>query len=247
MCYNVAMIRAVLFDFSGTLADCGEQWWRLELTTTVSAPLELLHTRGLLSLGNGDIEKADSLYTGMQRQAKETGIEISAHEAVRQAVAALKLNVPAMTLDATVDELFRACLPDVAPLDGAAAMLAQLKSRRLVLAVISNARHGRFVHWALRRLNLERFFHTIVVSADVQLRKPRPEIFWNTLNELAIAPAEAAYVGDYYPYDMVGARAAGMRSIWLRTPDKPPSDLPADAVISGLDELPRVMDTLSRT
>jgi len=240
------MIRAVLFDFSGTLADCGQEWWRLELAATVTAPLQMLHERGLLSLRDGDLERADGLYTEMQRQAKETGVEISAHEAVRQAAAALGLAAPAGVLDAAVDELFRACLPDVEPLDGAAPMLAALAQRNLVLAVISNARHGPFVHWALQRLDLARFFRTIVVSADVHLRKPRPEIFWDTLRDLGVAPADAAYVGDYHPYDMVGAQAAGMFSVWLRTPGKPHTDLPAGAVIAGLNELPPLIDALPR-
>lgn len=246
MCYNKAMIRAVLFDFSGTLADCGETWWRLELTSTVCAPLELLHGRGVLTLRDGDLARADSLYTDMQRRAKDTGIEISAHEALRQTADALGLHIPATMLDDAVDELFSACLPDVSALDGAAAMLAELVQRGLALAVISNARHGPFVHWALDQLGLACFFRSVVVSADVRLRKPRPEIFWNTLEPLAVAPAEAAYVGDYYPYDMVGARAAGMKSIWLRTPGKPAADQPADAVIACLSDVPPVIDALSR-
>ena len=79
----------------------------------------------------------------------------------------------------------------------------------------------------------------------MHLRKPRPDIFWDTLAEMGVAPADAAYVGDYWPYDMAGARAAGMRSIWLVEPGKRRDDLPADAIISSLPELLPALERLS--
>jgi FMN phosphatase YigB (HAD superfamily) len=239
------MINAVLFDFSGTLANCGERWWQLELTTTVHAPLALLHERGVVALDDVTLARADDLYADLKRVAKESGVEISAFEAARQAAATLHVGVPDAALEAAVDELFAACLGDVTPLDGAGDVLAELAHSGLALAVISNARHGPFVRWALQRLDLAHFFRSIIVSADVRLRKPRPEIYWNTLRDLGVSPANAAYVGDYYPYDMVGARAAGLRSVWLIEPGKPHDDLPADAVISSLRHLPEALDALS--
>ncbi len=240
------MIRAVLFDFSGTLVNCGDAWWKLELVTTVRAPLELLHERRQITVSDADLARADDLYARLKREARETGIEIAAHDAARQAAAALGLSLPDGLLDAAVDELFCACLADCLPIDGAVDMLSALQQQGLVLAVISNARHGLFVRWALERLDMARFFQAIVVSADVRLRKPRPEIFWDTLRELGIAPSQAAFVGDYHPYDMVGAQAAGMYSIWLVEPDQPHDDLPADLVIDRLADLPPAVARLSR-
>lgn len=239
------MIHAVLFDFSGTLANCGERWWNLELVATVRSPLTLLRQRGAIAISDDDLERAEELYKMMKQAAKESGVEISAQEATQQAAASLGLAVSAALINDTVDELFRACLPDTSPLDGAVATLEALQASGLAMAVISNARHGSFVPWTLKRLGMARFFRSIVVSADVHLRKPRPEIYWNTLAEMGVAPHEAAYVGDYWPYDMAGARAAGMRTIWLIEAGKPHDDLPADAVISGLPELLAVLTRLS--
>lgn len=239
------MIHAVLFDFSGTLANCGERWWNLELVATVRSPLTLLRQRGAIALSDDDLVRADDLYKVMKQTAKESGIEISAQEATQQAAAGLGLSISDALISDTVDELFRDCLTDTSPLDGAVATLEALQAGGLALAVISNARHGAFVPWTLERLGLARFFRPIVVSADVHLRKPRPEIYWNTLVEMGVAPHDAAYVGDYWPYDMAGARAAGIRAIWLIEPGKPHDDLPADAVISSLPELPSALAQLS--
>ena len=237
LCYKSAVIRAVLFDFSGTLANCGAAWWALELTTTASAPLRLLRQRSVLSISDEALDCADQLYRKLHVAARTSGVEVSACEAARRVAASLGVAVADGALDAAVDELFRACLPDVVPIDGALDTLRELHHRSLALGVISNARYSPFVFWALKRLEMLPFFRTVVVSADVGLRKPQPEIFLNTLADLGIAAQEAAYVGDYYPYDMVGARAAGLHSVWLTDADKPHDDLPADLIISHLPDL----------
>jgi HAD superfamily hydrolase (TIGR01509 family) len=239
------MIRGVLFDFSGTLVNCGDAWLKLELVTTVRAPLTLLRQRGAVSVTDDQLDSADELYKAMKQTARDTGVEISAQEATRQAARELGLSLPDKLIDDVVDELFYACLPDAAPLDGAGAALQQLQQRGLTLAVISNARHGAFVPRALERLDMTRYLRTIVVSADVHLRKPRPEIYWNTLTGLGLSPSEAAYVGDYHPFDIVGANAAGLSSIWLVEPGRPHDDLPARVVISRLDQLGAALDSLS--
>jgi HAD superfamily hydrolase (TIGR01509 family) len=231
------MVEAVLFDFSGTLVDCGPAWWDLEIYSTVRTPLTCLRQRGDLSVSDADLARADELYAAMHRAAKESGIEISAHEAARQAVAELQLDVAPSVLDAAVDECFSACVADAVAAPGALATLQALQQRGLTLGVISNARHGAYIPWALERLGLLPFFSAVVVSADVRLRKPRPEIYWQALAGLGIPPAEAAFVGDYYAHDMAGARAAGLRSIWLIPPGKAHDDLPVDHIIASLPDL----------
>lgn len=231
------MLRAVLFDFSGTLVHCGDAWWQLELQTTVRAPLTLLQERGLTGDAPIDLERADSIYATLRRSARDTAVEVSAYAAVRQAAAGLGLTIADGAIEAAVDDLFRSCLADITPVAGAHETLLALSAQDLILAVISNARHGAFVRWALERLDMAHFFRAIVVSADVQLRKPQPAIFLNTLASLGVAPAAAAFVGDYHPYDMVGAQAAGLRTVWLVESGKPPDNLAADLIISRLPEL----------
>ncbi len=59
------------------------------------------------------------------------------------------------------------------------------------------------------------FFSVIVDSAQVGLLKPNPRIFLRAVEDLGVAPGQAIFVGDSFPRDMVGARAAGMPHIWL--------------------------------
>jgi HAD superfamily hydrolase (TIGR01509 family) len=237
VCYNAGMMHAVLFDFSGTLVDCGPTWWALEVTTTVHAPLTILNKRGVISVSDAALQRADDLYAEMKRVARETCIEVSAQDALHRALAGLGLSVPDHVINQTVDEIFGACLPDAVARDGALETLQALQQQGLVAAVISNARYGPYVPQALDRLGMKPFLRSVTTSADARLRKPHPDIFRNVLAALDVAPHDAAFVGDYYPHDMAGARAAGMHAVWLVEPGQPRDNLPVDLVIARLPEL----------
>jgi HAD superfamily hydrolase (TIGR01549 family) len=59
------------------------------------------------------------------------------------------------------------------------------------------------------------FIHDLVTPHDAGAKKPDPRMFTFALAR-AECPAEAAImVGDSWALDVVGARAAGLRSIWL--------------------------------
>jgi putative hydrolase of the HAD superfamily len=101
--------------------------------------------------------------------------------------------------------LWRVSLP------GAAATLAALRARGFRTAVVSNA-DGR-VASLLAAADLARHLDAIVDSHFEGVEKPDPEIFHRALARLGVAPARAAYVGDIYAIDALGARAAGRAPI----------------------------------
>jgi HAD superfamily hydrolase (TIGR01549 family) len=83
------------------------------------------------------------------------------------------------------------------------------------------------------------FFGVIVDSEQVGCSKPDPRIFWTALERLGVAPADATFVGDSAARDMAGARALGMRHIWLTGEPAPPDGLccPGDAMIRSLADV----------
>jgi putative hydrolase of the HAD superfamily len=87
--------------------------------------------------------------------------------------------------------------------------LERLKSRGFKLAIVSNA-EGQ-VESDATRFGLAPFFDTIIDSHVVGVAKPDPRIFHIALERLGIAPEEARFAGDIYSIDMVGARAAGIK------------------------------------
>jgi putative hydrolase of the HAD superfamily len=94
-----------------------------------------------------------------------------------------------------------------------AVALARLQAAGIRLGVVSNS-DGR-VEQALEAAGLRRYFDVVIDSALVGLEKPDPRIFQAALERLGVEPDEALYVGDLYPIDILGARAAGIDAILL--------------------------------
>ncbi len=84
---------------------------------------------------------------------------------------------------------------------------------RVRMGVISNS--NGTVRAKLARVDLARYFELIVDSHEEGIEKPDPRIFTRTLDRTGVAAVEAAYVGDLYHVDVVGASAAGLAAFLL--------------------------------
>lgn len=114
---------------------------------------------------------------------------------------------------------------------------------RYRLAVLSNFDHGPTVEHALTAFGIRDRFEAVVVSADVGWRKPRREIFTETLHRLGLGPSEAIFVGDTPEVDVVGAQAVGMDSIWIDHGTKalPAGTPPPTFTVSDITAIPRLL------
>ena len=122
-------------------------------------------------------------------------------------------------------------------------VLEALRERGTRLAIISNApwdTPGRLLRADMRRWEIEGFFEAFVTSGDVPWRKPNPEFMWAAARELGVEPEACLVVGDSLKADIAGARAAGMRCIWVNREDLAGGD-EADWMVRDLDG---VMDVI---
>jgi 2-haloacid dehalogenase len=219
-------IRALVFDVFGTLVD-----WRTGITEAFGSsglsgdPAELAddwRARYVPILTEVNEHKRpwgnfDELHTiTLDDLLRERGLDASG-ETRRRLVAAWH------TLDPW---------PDVR--DG----LEQLR-RAHVVATLSNGHVAMLVD--LTRHGDLRF--DCVVSAELaRVYKPDPEVYLTAARLLALDPAEVMLVAAH-PWDLKGARRAGLRSALVRRPlehgpDSPPRDDPdADHVVDDLIEL----------
>ncbi|MFB3738778.1 MAG: HAD family hydrolase [Candidatus Velamenicoccus archaeovorus] len=120
-------------------------------------------------------------------------------------------------------------------------------AHRYRLGLIANQPSA--VREALIRDGLDEHFEVRLVSEDVGIEKPDPEIFRRALERASVEPERATMVGDRLDHDVRPARAAGMRAVWMlrgEAPDDPtPEQLEeADAVVRSLAELPATLEAL---
>jgi putative hydrolase of the HAD superfamily len=114
----------------------------------------------------------------------------------------------AEVLDAVDDALSR--YQDMAlltPLPGAVDALGELRRRGLGLGLLSNAHAGDVRCWA--QSPLAACFDVVVVSCFAGAMKPDAAAYRVALDGLGVAAGDAAFVGDGYSGEFVGARAAG--------------------------------------
>lgn len=91
--------------------------------------------------------------------------------------------------------------------------LALARRAGLRAAVISNS--NGTIAAILETLGLARHVDFVIDSSVVGVEKPDPRIFTLALERAGLRGQEAAYIGDLYSIDVLGARAAGLRAVLL--------------------------------
>lgn len=140
--------------------------------------------------------------------------------------------------------------PHVEAVPGAEEALTALAAAGLQLAVASNAgaSDAELMGQALARVGLRRFFAHLWTSKELGASKPAPEFFREAARRAGVEPHECVMVGNDYAKDIVGAKAAGLRTVWLAvgTNGEAVAVPAADAVIAELGRLPVALDALRR-
>jgi putative hydrolase of the HAD superfamily len=83
------------------------------------------------------------------------------------------------------------------------------------LGLVSNFTYAPVIYAKARRLGINKFFNAVLVSEDVGWRKPHIKIFEESLKRLGVTAEETVYVGDSPLEDIRGAKAAGMRTVFV--------------------------------
>lgn len=95
------------------------------------------------------------------------------------------------------------------------------------LGIISN--FDSRIYAVLDALDLRQYFQSITISTEAGAAKPDPLIFTTALQKHSCSAADAWHVGDSRQDDSNGAKAAGLRGIWLKRPKQPRIQSPTTA------------------
>ncbi len=109
------------------------------------------------------------------------------------------------------DEMERGAAVDQQVLD----IISRLRSRYKV-GLLSNA-PSSFLRSLLADHDLEKHFDTIIISSEVGMIKPHPEIFQHILDEMGVKPHEAVFIDDN-PKNVAGGEAVGIQGVVYTDP-----------------------------
>ena len=177
-------IRAVLYDFDGTLAD--------------STELIMRSWRYMMQVHHGHVPPDEEWLSGFGKTL-ETQI---ARFAIGDAQAVAMLDTYRHYQGLHHADLLR-------PFPGTVETVAELERRGIALAIVTS-KHRHATLEGMDLCGIVHHFPVIVTPEDVTHPKPHPEPVVLALRKLGVEPHEALFVGDS-PHDMAAGKAAGVR------------------------------------
>ena len=184
------MIKAIIFDCDGTLADTMPMHWRAWQVIAARHRITLAEDRfyALGGVPSREIAKMLSLEQG--------------------------LNLDHLAVAREKEAEYLPLIAQVEPIN-AVVGIARENFGKLPLAVASGGTN-RSIGQVLDHLGIRHLFQAIVTSEDVVRQKPAPDIFLEAARRLGVAPQQCRAYEDT-ELGMQAIRAAGMEAVDVRT------------------------------
>ncbi len=135
-----------------------------------------------------------------------------------------------------------AYLADWREVPGARALLAAVRARGASVVIVTNSTVAE-QRLKLDRLSLAAEVDALVTSEEVGVQKPDPSIFHAALDRVGASAGQAVMLGDAWRADVEGARAAGVRPVWLNRFGLPAPD-PAVTQVPALSPVEHLLPVL---
>jgi HAD superfamily hydrolase (TIGR01549 family) len=116
--------------------------------------------------------------------------------------------------------------------------LSHLKKEGYILGIVSNRTFSYLEK--LETLKLNKLVSCALAAGELGLWKPDPGIFHKALELLDLTPDEVLFVGDNYYTDIVGSKSAGLRAILLDPEGVFPE--PGCEVVACISEIRQLLD-----
>ena len=147
-----------------------------------------------------------------------------------------------------VSHVWKECIEKSTYLNGVPQVLNTLKERGYKLAIVSNTTPPT---WGIiRKLKLRKFFDSIILSCDVGILKPDPEIFKIAIKSVNGFIEDSCMIGDKWITDMVGALKVGIKGIFINyNPNSFNLNNRSKGIIASIPSikyLPKILETVNK-
>jgi len=142
----------------------------------------------------------------------------------------------------TLNSAFLSAMADIcAPLNGAAQLLNALRGK-VKLGIITNG-FTELQQIRLERTGFRNHFDVLIISEQVGVAKPHPDIFEHALSVMGSPARERVLmVGDNPDSDILGGLNAGLQTCWINTGNKPePAGIKPHYQVASLPELESIL------
>ena len=234
-------MKAILFDFGGTLDTNGIHW---------SEKFRIIYNEANLKIKLDDFNEAyvnaepqmykevkrnDDFFTTIQKQAF---LQLNYLEKNKN------YSFPGTAAESS-KKIAENCYNDVLTVVNKVKKILPVLKKDFKLGVVSNF-YGN-LESALKGLSILEYFDVLVDSTLAKITKPDPAIFRLAIEKLNIHPNEAIIVGDSYERDIKPAKSLSCKTIWLDVSSwtKPKETTNADFIVKDIMEIKEIIYKLS--
>jgi putative hydrolase of the HAD superfamily len=116
-----------------------------------------------------------------------------------------------------IDAYYRPITMQVSLIEGAAEILADIKSAGMKIGLVSNTIFpAEFHRREMERFGIYKYFEFTIFSSEFKFRKPKKEIYMKALELAGTNPDRTIFVGDRLVEDVGGPQAVGIRGVLKR-------------------------------
>ena len=204
-------LHTVTLDCWSTLID--------EAPGQAGSALRVRRLAGLVGADEAAVAKAVAAAWRQHQVSWHHQVVFAGPHMLQHTLEALGIQLPAPEARRVLSEIEEDVLArTIVPIDGAGALLAQLRAAGVRTALICDTGFspGRVVRQLLARVGLLDHLEVTVFSDEIGVPKPHPRAFASALDALGVQARGAVHIGDLRRSDVAGARAAGMASVRFR-------------------------------
>ncbi len=232
------MIRGVIFDVGGTIIwRNGKRYLKANAWTA---------SNYLRSLGYSfNYKEFSDRLESLQKDSPKAGKDLEQLNTTKEHITLLckDFNIPLNK--ELLNEITKAFfIPEVAGSVALPEVQEVIKSLedKVDLAILSNTRSHILIVEILKKLGLNGF-DIIATSAKAGYRKPSPNFFRAVVDNWDYKPEEIVMIGDLPHKDVVGAKAMGLKSIWINIDSDHDDDFGADAVAKEPKDILKILES----